>query len=205
MVQKRKKMLDEDRSTRDLILDIAELEIAKQGVEGFRLKNIAEQVGIQLPSLYAHFSGRKELFEALADRLMDDLLQIYESIRNLPPKDALISSADRTIDFYLEKRGYARMLLGDFPAPYEHSNFNRCDVKVRKVLSIIGEIIDRGVEEKTVRPIHPDVFLSFRMGVTLFPLFMRSDSDKKEMVTDPELIRHIKAEANRVLLHFIAP
>jgi len=47
--------------------------------------------------------------------------------------------------------------------------------------------------------------LSFRMGLTLFPLFMRSDAERKEMVTDPELIEQIRKEANRLIVLLIAP
>ena len=205
MTLKRKKYTDAKRSTRDLILDIAEQEVAANGVEGLRLKDIAEQVGVQLPSLYAHFSGRKEVLEALADRAMDELLAIYDGFDGLPPREALLASADRTVEFYVTKRGYARLLLADFPSPYEYSNFNKSSHKIQQVLKRIDATIQKGVEEGTVRDIRADVFLSFRMGVTLFPLFMRSDPRKKEVVSDEELIDQIRQEANRILAIFIAP
>ncbi len=205
MVSKRKKFTDQKRSTRDLILDIAEQEIATNGVEGLRLKDIAEKVGVQLPSLYAHFAGRKEVLEALADRLMDDLLAIYKGVEGVPPREALLASADRTIEYYVSNRGYARLLLADFPTPYEYSVFNKTGHKISKVLAFISELIEEGVEQGTVRPMPADLFLSIRMGVTLFPLFMRSDAGKKEMVTDKVIIERIKVEANRLLAQFIAP
>ncbi len=49
MPNKRKNFTNEPRTTRDLILDIAQEEIAEKGLEGLRLKDIADQVGIQLP------------------------------------------------------------------------------------------------------------------------------------------------------------
>lgn len=205
MSLKRKKFTNEKRSTRDLILDIAEQEVAANGVDGLRLKDIAEQVGVQLPSIYAHFSGRKQVLEGMADRAMDDLLEIYQGLGGLPPREALLASADRTIELYLAKRGYARLLMADFPAPYEYSVFNRCSDKIREVLAIIKDLIDSGVKEGTVRPMRADLFLSFRMGLTLFPLFMRSDDDRQEMVTDPELIDQIRKEANRLIMLFITP
>ncbi|MCT4657333.1 MAG: TetR/AcrR family transcriptional regulator [Cohaesibacter sp.] len=205
MVTKRKKFTQENRSTRDLILDIAEQEIAYKGVEGLRLKDVADQVGVQLPSIYAHFSSRKDVLEALAERLMDELLLIYYDLKPLAPKQALMASAERTIDFYITHRGYGRLLLADFPSPFEFSVFNKCGYKIQEVLEITGEWIKRGAEEGTVRDIRPDLFLSFRMGVTLFPLFMRSDEGRKEMVTDAEVIEQITQEAERLLELFINP
>lgn len=205
MPHKRKNFTNEARKTRDLILDIAEAEIAEKGVEGLRLKDIADQVGIQLPSLYAHFASRKELLEALADQLMDELLDVYERLDGLPPREILLASADRTIDFYVAKRGYARLLLADFPTPYAHSIFNKTNVKIGRVLKIINHAIQRGVQEGTVRDIPPDLFLSFRMGVTLFPLFMRGNSEQQEMVRDPQVIERIKRESNRLLSLYVTP
>lgn len=205
MTSKRKNFTQEDRSTRDLILDIAEQEIADKGVEGLKLKDVAEQVGVQLPSIYAHFAGRKEVLEALADRLMDDLLVIYHDIKSLPPMEGLLASAEKTIEFYVAHRGYARLLLADFPAPFEYSVFNKCSSKIQEVLVVMGDMINRGVAEGTVRQVPPDLLLSFRMGITLFPLFMRSDIGRREMVTDDAVIERITRESLILLRQFLEP
>ncbi len=136
---------------------------------------------------------------------MDELIAIYENLHGLPPREALLASADRTIDFYVAKRGYARMLLADFPTPYDHSIFNKTSVKIGKVLKILNQSIQLGIAEGTVRDIPADLFLSFRMGVTLFPLFMRGNLERKEMVRDPEVINRIKRESNRLLSLYITP
>ena len=204
MPQRRKKYTDENRSTRDLILDIAEQEIASNGVDGLRLKDIASQVGIQLPSLYAHFAGRKELLQALAERMITDVEKIYSSLHGLPPREALLASADRTIDFFVERPGFARLLMSDFQAPRAFSIFNQSSDKIEKVLQAIDDIIKKGVAENTVRDVPPDLFLAFRMGVTLFPLFMRKRTNNDEMMSDPEAIERIKRESHRLLAQFIS-
>nr|WP_321458025.1 TetR/AcrR family transcriptional regulator [uncultured Cohaesibacter sp.] len=204
MTSKTKKYGEGKRSTRDVILETAEQEIALNGVEGFRLKDVAEQVGIQLPSLYAHFAGRKELLEALTDVFLGELYAIYKELSALPPREALLASADRTIDLYCAKRGYARLLLYDFPAPNKNSILASSEDKIIDILNLVEETIQRGVAEKTVRDISAELFLSFRLGLTLFPLFMRLDRKGGDMVTDTEVINSIKREANFLLAHFIA-
>ena len=204
MPHRRKKYIEENRKTRDLILDITEKVIAEHGVDGLRLKDIADQVGIQLPSLYAHFSGRKKLLEALADRLMDEIIKIYLDLSGLPPREALLASAERSIDFFLKHRGYARLLMSDLPAATKDSVFAGAGEKYEKVQMIVRSIISRGVEQNVVRDMSADLFLAFRMGLTLFPLFIYHRGADEDMVSDTDAINRIKREANRQLAHFIA-
>ena len=145
MAHRRKRFTDENRSTRELILDITEQEIAANGIEGLRLKFIAEKVGIQLPSLYAHFSGRKELLAALGERLMEDLMKVYQGLEGLPPREALLASADRSIEFYIANRGYARLLLADFPTPYDQSIFNRKNAMVGYHVLVVAFYLKKSV------------------------------------------------------------
>lgn len=204
MTVKSKKPIEGKRSTREVILEVAEQEIARNGVEGLRLKDVAEKVGVQLPSLYAHFDSRKVLLEALSDEFLGKLLNIYRELSALPPREALLASADRTIDLYLAKRGYARLLLYDFPAPNKFSLLASSEEKINDILNLIEETIQRGVAQNTVRNISAELFLSFRLGLTLFPLFMRLDRNGGDMVTDREIINSIKRESHYLLAHFIA-
>ena len=55
--------------TRDLILDAAECLFASQGYQATTIKQVAEQVGVQGPALYKHFSSKRALFEEVLERL----------------------------------------------------------------------------------------------------------------------------------------
>ena len=70
---------------------------------------------------------------------------------------------------------------------------------------VMGDMINRGVAEGTVRQVPPDLLLSFRMGITLFPLFMRSDIGRREMVTDDAVIERITRESLILLRQFLEP
>jgi AcrR family transcriptional regulator len=54
--------------TRDLILDAAESLFARQGYQATTIKQVAEQVGVQGPALYKHFSSKRALFEEVLER-----------------------------------------------------------------------------------------------------------------------------------------
>jgi len=56
--------------------------IAHEGVRATTLVRIAEASGIATPSLYNHFSGRKEILEAAADLLLERVLAWLDSSSN---------------------------------------------------------------------------------------------------------------------------
>jgi AcrR family transcriptional regulator len=62
-------MADNKTSTRDLILDAAESLFARQGYQATTIKQVAEQVGVQGPALYKHFSSKRALYEEVLERL----------------------------------------------------------------------------------------------------------------------------------------
>jgi AcrR family transcriptional regulator len=56
--------------------------ISREGVHGATLRRIAAAAGIAAPSLYNHFSGRKQILEAAADLLLDRVLAWLDSSTN---------------------------------------------------------------------------------------------------------------------------
>lgn len=60
---------DTQGKTRDLILNAAEALFASQGYQATTIKLVAEQVGVQGPALYKHFSSKRALFEEVLERL----------------------------------------------------------------------------------------------------------------------------------------
>jgi AcrR family transcriptional regulator len=74
-MQKRERLSRDQR--REQILRVALDTVARQGVRGATLTNIAAGVGITYPALYAHFPSRKDLLLALLDHLFDHIQETY--------------------------------------------------------------------------------------------------------------------------------
>ena len=55
--------------TRERVLDAALICFAERGYAATSMREIARQVGIQAPSLYNHFSGKRDILAALLERL----------------------------------------------------------------------------------------------------------------------------------------
>ncbi|MBB6451237.1 AcrR family transcriptional regulator [Geomicrobium halophilum] len=62
--------------TRDKIIQAALSSFAIRGYDGTTLAHVAGSVGIQKPSLYNHFSSKDELFFTVAEKVMEELIEV---------------------------------------------------------------------------------------------------------------------------------
>lgn len=71
------------KMTANRIKTVALSHFARYGYEGTSLANIAQEVGIKKPSIYAHFKGKEELyFICLESALQKDLQSFTDDIEN---------------------------------------------------------------------------------------------------------------------------
>lgn len=106
-------------ATRDLILDVAEDLIARKGVHGFTLKDIADPLGFQVPAIYKHYESRDDVLVALGRRFVALLSEQFQY-----PPEALASPVQTLRDvvekfarFHLAHPAYVRLSLIDFATP----------------------------------------------------------------------------------------
>ena len=62
--------------TAERILDVAEACFAQRGYAGTSLRDVAEGVGIRIPSLYNHFPNKASLYSAVLARGMTPILEL---------------------------------------------------------------------------------------------------------------------------------
>ena len=94
------------KQTADRILDAAEACFARKGYAGTALRDVAEAVGIRIPSLYNHFANKESLYAAVLERGMTPVLEILSQSAE-DPRSAYPDPA-RVIRQMME-------LLGDRP------------------------------------------------------------------------------------------
>ncbi len=70
--------------TRVRILDEAEVLLAERGYRGTSLSLVADRVGIRGPSLFNHFKSKRELYEAVLQRLLDPFFTVLDELAALP-------------------------------------------------------------------------------------------------------------------------
>lgn len=103
--------LERRATTADRILDAAETLFAERGFAGTVVRDIAGQVGLNAASLYNHFPGKKELYEAVLER---GLRPIFEMLTELAGSDWSPARDERAIDTIMDylaaKPNLARLL-----------------------------------------------------------------------------------------------
>jgi TetR/AcrR family transcriptional regulator len=66
------------KRTAERILDAAEEVFAERGFDAASLGDVADRVGIRPQAIYNHFSGKRELYAAVLERLLDPFLALLE-------------------------------------------------------------------------------------------------------------------------------
>jgi len=103
------------RSTRDRIVDVAEEIISRHGMEGLRLKDVAERVGIQPPSVFTHFEGREAIGDAVAHRVLAQIAAVLDAaLDERGDEEARLRRGARAVAAHLfDHPGHTRMILRD--------------------------------------------------------------------------------------------
>lgn len=105
--------------TRSLILNEVERLIARRGVYGFTLRDVAGPLGVQVPAIYKHFESRDDVLIELSRRFIDGLSrQFAPPLRaGTDPVVSLRRRLDEFVDFHLDNPAYVRLSLVDFATP----------------------------------------------------------------------------------------
>jgi AcrR family transcriptional regulator len=103
--------------TRDRILDEVERLIAAKGVYAFKLRDVAERLGLQVPAIYKHYKSRDDVLIEVSRRFIALLAVQFGSSPSPRPAAALRASLNRFVEFKLFHPAYVRLALVDFATP----------------------------------------------------------------------------------------
>jgi AcrR family transcriptional regulator len=97
----------------DLILDVAERELAREGFGRTLVKRIAAEAAVSLATLYAHFPTKMDLYRAVHGRRLAALGEALAAVRT-PPSDplaALLGSMRVYVTFHMTHPAWLGMHL----------------------------------------------------------------------------------------------
>lgn len=83
-------------TTKEKILNEALILFSEKGYSDVFVGDIAAAVGIKAPSLYKHFKGKQEIFDACVEKFFDRMTQIRNELLlpNTPQSDVSYKTAD---------------------------------------------------------------------------------------------------------------
>lgn len=140
--------------TKQKVKKIALELFAKKGYDAASLKEIAEKAGIKTPSLYAHFSGKEEIFlQVYEDVIKEHVLHVnslMEKIENHTSEEKLYIVLKETCTYYFQKEVMMtflkRVML--FPPPGLAEGLREKFLESEELLSsILKQIYENAREE----------------------------------------------------------
>lgn len=201
------------KPTRERILEVAEEVIAREGIEGMRLRDLADPIGIRVPSIYAHFRGRDDVLAAVAERYIDLLAQQFPDDGEEDASAALERGVRGYAEFLVEHPAYARLKLrdqavGGMPELDTASGGTMAENletgPLAPMYKRVGDILERGARNGQFRPMRVEVFFRAMVGLVLMSLTFPAsasilyDSDQSTKVG--EVIDEIAECVRRIVI-----
>ncbi|MCX8073813.1 MAG: TetR/AcrR family transcriptional regulator [Candidatus Binatia bacterium] len=144
-------------SSREKILDAAELLFAQRGFAGVGMREVAEAVGLSKSSLFHHFRTKVELYAAVAARILAAFEERTAEIV-AAPGDALERFdrwLDAMIDTLAERPTRARLLLRslfeDDDLAGESEGEKEVDAIIHRLFASVGHLLREGMERGLFR------------------------------------------------------
>ncbi|MFH1462906.1 MAG: TetR/AcrR family transcriptional regulator [Pseudomonadota bacterium] len=197
-----------ERDTREQILTVAESVFAEKGFDGARVKDIAARVGVTHAVIHYHFNTKGDLYRAVADRMVGELLDMATSIPQEPldPGPKLERFFCSFFDFAARHPHFARL-----------ANLETGDEGERYLLALVREqlapqyqrargFILRGVAAGVFRPVDPEHLLTaiYGMIVSYFgdSPFIAAITGGEGLLTEAALEQR-RAELMRMILRTV--
>ena len=150
--------------TRDRILDEAERVFADVGFAGARTQTIAQSAGVTPAMIHYYFATKQGLFDAVLDRVVDELLEILDGIQPsaMSFSDALDAFLDAYFDYVFRHPNFARltrMAVGNQPLSHLEHVIQK---HFRPLFQAGVDFVQAGIDAGEFLPANPrQVVLSF--------------------------------------------
>lgn len=97
--------------TRERILNEVERLIALKGVHGFKLRDVADRLGIRIPAIYKHYQSRDDVLIGVARRLVTRFGAQFHPAETEEPRVMLHACLNQVVEFAMRHPAYVRLAL----------------------------------------------------------------------------------------------
>nr|RNJ64844.1 MAG: TetR/AcrR family transcriptional regulator [Leptolyngbya sp. IPPAS B-1204] len=173
VVRPRKRVAKSIRPVRDAevtqqqILDAAEQEFSRHGLNGSRMNAIAERAQVTTAALHYYFENKEGLYKAVLQRPVDEVQTLLGQLNfdDLSPEEAL-KQIIRVAISNEAKNPQRQMLWFQEASQNQGAYFKEC--KVLSLHAHLLKILDRGIAAGDFRPLKPFLALTHILSVCLF-------------------------------------
>ncbi len=154
-------------ATQQQILDAAEIEFSRHGLNGARISAIAERAKITTAMIHYYFENKEGLYKAVLQRPLDEVQTIVEqlSLDPLSPEDALKSIVRTAIA--AEAKNPQRQMLW-FQEACQNQGLYFKQGNWHGLFAHLIKVLERGIAEGVFRDLDPMMTLTHILGVCIF-------------------------------------
>ena len=148
----------EKEQKQNAIIDAAEKVIFSKGLEAATMDEIAEVAEFSKGTIYIYFKNKEDLYFAIHSRGIQLLLQMFEkAIKNIEKGiDQVFAIGKAYYEFSKRHSDYYKAMVyydchpgkADSDSPFAE----QCNMEGEKVLKFLAMVIQKGIEDKTIRP-----------------------------------------------------
>lgn len=142
-------------ATRNRILEAAKKEFARNGLGGARVDVIAERALANKRMIYHYFDSKEGLFQTVLENAYLDIRTAEQKLNldHLDPVAALERLIRFTWEYYLKNPEFITLVNSENLHRAKHlKNSEVIKVVSRKFVSMVSELLDRGVASGVFRP-----------------------------------------------------
>ena len=132
------------------LLDAALEVFVSQGYHAAAMDEIAERAGVSKPVLYQHFPGKLELYLALLDQSVDELLEaVRDALRSTTDNRQRVAATFSAYFGYMESEGQAFRLVFESDLTNEAAVRDRLERGQRECAEMISPMVrqDAGLDD----------------------------------------------------------
>lgn len=188
--------------TQQRILDAAEQEFSRHGLNGARLSAIADLAQVTTASLHYYFENKENLYKAVLQRPIDEVQSMLGQLNfdGLSPEEAL-KQIIRIAIANEAKNPQRQMLWFQEASQNQGIYFKECNVF--SLHEYLLKILEQGMAEGYFRPLKPFLALTHILSVCLF--YFTVHENWKHLTPDadrlsPEMIEEHIEEATSFIL-----
>jgi TetR/AcrR family transcriptional regulator len=153
--------------TQQQILDAAEQEFSRHGLNGARMSAIANGAEVTTAALHYYFENKESLYKAVLQRPIAELQATLGQLNfeSLPPEEA-IEQIIRIAIANEAKNPQRQMLWIQEASQNQGAYFKNCDVA--SLHGHLLKVLERGIAEECFRPLDPFLALTHILSICLF-------------------------------------
>ena len=130
---------------RNQLLGAAEEVFVAQGYHAAAMDDIAERAGVSKPVLYQHFPGKLDLYLALLDQSVDELVEtVRHALRSTTENKQRVAATFSAYFEYMESEGQAYRLVFESDLSNEAAVRDRLERGQRECAQMISPMISQG-------------------------------------------------------------